>query len=249
LALAALIFDVDGTLAETEELHRCAFNESFHEAGLPWFWDRALYRRLLAVTGGKERIRYFIASFGGSPDLTPGAIASLHKIKSRRYAELVAAGALTLRPGVERLLREARRANLRLAIATTTTPANVQALLNATLGAEWRNWFAAIGAGDAVAAKKPAPDVYRMVLQTLGLPANECLAFEDTRNGLISARVAGIATVVTISEYGDTGPFPDALAVVDHLGEPDKPCTVFAGGIAGGGYIDLSTLTRWRDAA
>jgi beta-phosphoglucomutase-like phosphatase (HAD superfamily) len=247
VALAALIFDVDGTLAETEELHRRAFNESFAEAGLPWIWDVALYRRLLAVTGGKERIRYFIDRFGGMPDLQAAAIVSLHEAKTRRYAELVAAGALTLRPGVERLLREAHQADIRLAIATTTTPANIEALLGATLGGDWRSLFAAVKAGDSVTAKKPAPDVYRLVLDTLDLRAADCVAFEDTRNGLISARVAGIPTVVTLSDYGDTGPFPGAVAVVDHLGEPDKPCTVLAGGPVVGGYVDLRTLARWRN--
>ncbi len=249
MALAALIFDVDGTLAETEELHRRAFNESFDESGLAWNWDRALYRRLLGVTGGKERIRYFIDSFGGSPPLAAETISSLHETKTRRYAELVATRALALRPGVERLLLEAHRATLRLAIATTTTPANIDAVLTSTLGADWRGLFAAVKAGDVVTAKKPASDVYRLVLETLDLPAVDCIAFEDTYNGLISARGAGIPTIVTLSEYGDAGPFPGALAVVDHLGEPNYPCTVLAGAPIEGGCIDLGTLRRWRDAA
>jgi len=249
LTLAALLFDVDGTLAETEELHRRAFNESFVEFGLDWGWDRSLYRRLLAVAGGKERIRYFIDAFGGLPVLGARSIELLHEIKTRRYADLVATGALTLRPGVARLLREARRSGLRLAIATTTTTANVEALLSTTLGLEARDWFAVVGAGDAVAAKKPAPDIYLLVLQQLGVPAADCVAFEDTSNGFASARAAGISTVVTTSDYGDAGPFPDALAVLDHLGEPDAPCTVLAGPPVEAGYVDLAALARWRRRA
>jgi beta-phosphoglucomutase-like phosphatase (HAD superfamily) len=244
--LAALLFDVDGTLAETEELHRRAFNESFVELGLDWVWDRSLYRRLLAVTGGKERIRHFIDAFDGRPVLETQSIAILHEIKNRCYANLVAAGALTLRPGVARLLREARRAGVLLAIATTTSLANVEALLAATLGSGGLGWFAFIAAGDAVTAKKPAPDVYRLVLEKLGVKAADCVAFEDSSHGLASARAAGLCTVVTISDYGDAGPFPGALAVVDHLGEPDTPCTVFAGSPLEAGYVDLRALTRWR---
>ncbi len=233
--LKALIFDVDGTLAETEELHRRAFNQSFAEAGLDWAWDRALYGRLLEVTGGKERIRYFIDAFGGAPDPTASGIAALHAAKTRIYADLVAAGALTLRPGVARLLGEARMAGLRLAIATTTTPANVEALLTATLGPEGIGWFDVIAAGDAVPAKKPAPDIYRLALRRLGLDRAECVAFEDTENGARSAIGAGIPTIVTISAYGGPGPFPGAIAVVRDLDDAGDA-----------GIVDLAAIERWR---
>ncbi len=246
MALKALIFDVDGTLAETEELHRRAFNASFANAGLAWVWDRTLYAQLLAVTGGKERIAYFIQSFGGRPALQADRIAALHADKTRRYAELVAEGALTLRPGVGRLMREARKSGLRLAIATTTTLSNVTALLQATLDADDAGGFDVIAAGDDVRAKKPAPDIYELAMQRLGLSAEDCVAFEDTMNGLASAAGAGIATVVTVSAYGGNGPFPAALAVVDHLGEPDLPCQVLAGPAAAGAFIDLPTLATWR---
>ena len=249
MALSALIFDVDGTLAETEDLHRRAFNDSFSYAGLSWIWDHALYRQLLAVTGGKERIRHYIDFFGGQPDISSAAVAALHADKTRRYARLVASGAVTLRPGIERLLREGRRADIGLAIATTTSPANVEALLTATLGSDCLGWFTAIAAGDAVAAKKPAPDIYLLALSQLGLPAAECLAFEDTANGLVSARAAGIRTVITMSAFGDPGPFPDALAVVDHLGEPGMPCRVLAGSPIENGYVDLAALARWGNLA
>jgi beta-phosphoglucomutase-like phosphatase (HAD superfamily) len=242
----ALIFDVDGTLAETEELHRQAFNRSFADLRLDWVWDRDLYRRLLAVAGGKERVRHFIDACGARPELDADAIATLHNIKTRYYTDWLAAGAVTLRPGVERLLREARRAGLHLAIATTTTRANIDALLTATLGPDGRRWFSAIGAADSAIAKKPAPDVYLFVLERLGLRGSDCVAFEDTSNGLASAGAAGIPTVVTISEYGDTCPFRGALAVVDHLGEPDAPCSVIAGRPAQDGCVDLVTLARWR---
>jgi HAD superfamily hydrolase (TIGR01509 family) len=205
----ALIFDVDGTLAETEELHRRAFNETFAEAGLPWHWGRDDYRRLLTTTGGKERIARHLAEAGG-----PAAdIAALHAAKTRRYARLVAAGDLALRPGIAALMEGARAAGLRLAVATTTSRPNVEALAQAI----WRRpagaVFDAIAAGDEVAAKKPAPDVYLLALARLGLPAAACVAFEDTRNGLLSARGAGIACLVVPSVYSEGEDFAGALAV------------------------------------
>ncbi len=212
--LRALIFDVDGTLAETEELHRRAFNEAFAAASIDWAWDQALYARLLDVTGGKERIAHYIAAYGGQPPLDPGAIAALHVDKTARYTRLVDAGDIELRPGVAALLRDAREAGLKLAIATTTSRPNIDALLRATLGTQP---FDVIAAGDEVPAKKPAPDVYLLALARLGLPAADCIAIEDTLNGLRSAQAAGLACIVTTSAYGGKGPFPGATRVVPSL--------------------------------
>lgn len=245
---AALIFDVDGTLAETEELHREAFNASFRAAGLPWVWDRALYADLLHVTGGKERIRSFMDRDGATPELDAGSIARLHADKTARYTAAVASGGMALRPGVERLLLEARAAGTRLAIATTTSPANVDALLRATLGPGGPALFEVIAAGDAVPAKKPAPDIYRLALDGLGLPPEACIAFEDTLNGLRSARGAGIPTVMTVSLYGGSAGFDDALAVVDHLGDPGLPCRSLQGPPLDRPMVGLEQLGAWVSA-
>jgi HAD superfamily hydrolase (TIGR01509 family) len=210
--LRALIFDVDGTLAETEEIHRRAFNEIFAAHGIGWEWDQALYARLLEVTGGKERIRHYIDAYGACPALEDSAIATLHRAKTQRYTDLIESGDIGLRPGIAALLREAPALGVRLAIATTTSRPNVDALLRATLGSQP---FEVIAAGDEVPAKKPAPDVYLLALERLGLSAAECVALEDTINGLRSAQAAGLACVITPSVYGGMGPFPGALRVVD----------------------------------
>ena len=130
---------------------------------------------------------------------------------------MLATGAIPLRPGVAHLLDEARAAGLRLAIATTTTPENVTALLVPALGPEAMSWFEAVGAGDIVPAKKPAPDIYLWVLERLGLPASDCLAFEDSENGLRAALGAGLATVVTPCDYTRGQDFAGAAAVLDSL--------------------------------
>lgn len=214
--LEALIFDVDGTLADTErDGHRPAFNAAFAEAGLAWHWDQALYGELLEVTGGKERIRFFCERH--APEFLLGADAAarikvLHAAKTRHYAALCAQG-VALRPGVEALLREAHAAGLRLAIATTTTPENVVALLPADVMA----LFEQVGAGDTVPNKKPAPDIYRWVLAQLGLPASACLAIEDSANGLKASLASGLPTVITLTGYTRDHDFSGALAVLPDL--------------------------------
>jgi beta-phosphoglucomutase-like phosphatase (HAD superfamily) len=230
MPLEALIFDVDGTLAETEELHRQAFNETFARFELDWTWSRELYRELLKVTGGKERIRHYVEGWqpnGGAEALT--RVAELHVEKTRRYTDLVAEGALAARPGVLRLLHDARAAGVKLAIATTTSLANIEALLKASFAPDALSWFAAIGAGDMVPAKKPAPDVYNLALKQLGCDPSTCIAFEDSENGVRSARAAGLPVVVTPSVYTDGDNFAEAVLVLSHLGDVDKPSRQIAG--------------------
>ncbi|MDX2273775.1 MAG: HAD family hydrolase [Cyanobacteriota bacterium] len=242
-ALQALIFDVDGTLADTErDGHRLAFNQAFAEAGLDWQWSIPLYGELLAVTGGKERIQFFIDRY--QPSFSPPAdgkafIAGLHAAKTRIYTELLATGGIPLRPGVRRFLQEAYTQGLRLAIATTTTPANVTALLQSVLP-DGLTWFEVIGAGDIVPAKKPAPDIYLYVLEQMGLQARDCLAFEDSANGLISAQQAGLTTIVTVNDYTQEQDFGGAALVLDHLGDPHLPFRRLAGDPGQTTYLDVS---------
>jgi len=230
--LTTLLFDVDGTLAETEEIHRQSFNRSFAQAGLDWHWSRQMYTGLLAVTGGKERIRYFLAD--NQPEFAVSGsldeyIAALHEAKTAIYTETVAAVNLPMRPGVRRLINEARQSGLRLGIATTTTPANVSALLQHNLAPDSESWFEVIAAGGVVPAKKPAPDIYHYAMQEMGVSAAECLAFEDSENGLHSARAAELQTLVTVSDYTRDHNFDGAALVIDQLGEPDNPFHVIAG--------------------
>ena len=212
MTLRAIIFDVDGTLAETEELHRRAFNETFAARGLDWHWDRDRYRELLQVTGGKERMAHDLAQRGlaaGDHD-----IPALHRAKTDRYTDLMARGEIALRPGIADLIRSGREAGVRLAIATTTSRPNIDALVRATLGREAGDLFDAIAAGDEVRAKKPAPDVYLLALDRLGIPPEEAVALEDSVNGLMSARGAGLRCVVSPATYTAGDPFPGDCALV-----------------------------------
>ena len=216
---AALILDVDGTLAETEELHRQAFNYAFARHGLDWHWDRAAYKDLLRVTGGKERIGAFHAGQGIAPPLSDADIGELHRIKTAHYAELVETGCCPLRPGVADLLVAAKARGQRLAIATTTSHGNIDALLSQALGPRWAADFDAIVAGDDVGHKKPAPDVYLEILARLKLAPADCVAIEDSANGLVAASQAGIPVLITRSMYFRDDDFSGARFVLDELSE------------------------------
>ncbi len=224
--LRALIFDVDGTLADTEELHRQAFNSAFMEMALDWDWGRDRYRKLLEVSGGKERIAHYIETLPLEPMKRRAlreSIPMIHRTKTRIYKELVENGGLSFRPGIKRLLTDARSAGIKLGLATTTTLDNVHALLDSALGTRGANWFDAVGAGDLVEHKKPAPDIYNLVLSTLRVPRHECVAFEDSVNGLRAAKAAGLVTIVTPTQWNSDHDFTGADLVVTSLGDATHP--------------------------
>lgn len=248
--LEALIFDVDGTLADTETAHRAAFNEAFAEVRLGWHWDEDTYIRLLQVSGGRERIAHHWRMV--EPDVAGGAAAQatierVHAIKTRLFEARVSAGQLPLRPGVLRLLREALAQGLRLAIASTTAPANLDALLRKPLGPDWRRHFAALGDASATARKKPDPWVYQQVLAALGLQARACLAFEDSPNGLRAATAAGLRTLVTPTAHTAEHRFDDALRVLPHLGDLAHPLPTGVSGLEQR-WVTLDALRRWHAA-
>jgi len=221
-ALQALIFDVDGTLADTESAHRAAFNQAFAELDMDWHWDDALYTELLGISGGKERIQHYWRQ--AHPDIKAlngqaiqDTIDRIHALKTAAYEKAVQMGAVALRPGVLKLIESAFTDGLRLAIATTTSPVNIAALLRRAIGPDWRTHFAAIGDASTAPLKKPHPQVYQQMLTALQLPAGACLAFEDSSNGLRAATAAGIATVVTPNSFTAHHDFSGALRVVPDL--------------------------------
>ncbi|PSJ17382.1 HAD family hydrolase [Nitrosomonas supralitoralis] len=244
--LQAVLFDVDGTLADTEQDgHRIAFNAAFKQFNLDWNWDIDLYGELLQITGGKERIRFYMENYAptmlNKNDLKDW-IVSLHKAKTKYFESQMETGSIPLRPGVARLIQELRQEKVKLAIATTTTMENVISLLKSTLGAESIDWFDVIGAGDIVPLKKPAPDIYHWVLNQLNLSAQQCIAIEDSENGLQSARAALLSTLITVSGYTSLQNFDGAVAVLSDLGEPSKPFTHIQGAAFAKEWVDYEAL-------
>lgn len=233
-ALQALIFDVDGTLADTESAHRAAFNHAFAELGLGWNWDEALYTELLDISGGKERILHYwklahpdIQALNGQA--VNETVNRIHELKTAAYESAVNDGAVSLRPGVLRLMDEALSAGLQLAIATTTSPVNIAALLRHAVGPDWRMNFTAIGDASTAPIKKPHPQVYLQMLAALKLEPAQCLAFEDSSNGLRSAVAAGLATLITPTRYTAHHDFAAAMRVVPDLSQ-----------------VNLAQLRRWH---
>ncbi|MFC3096836.1 HAD-IA family hydrolase [Alteraurantiacibacter palmitatis] len=226
----ALIFDCDGVLVDTErDAHRVGFNLAFKQFGIDAEWSVDLYARLLLTAGGKERMTvYFdefgwpedqVAKFGGKQEL----IAALHKEKTKLTSEIVAD--LPVRPGILRIIDEAMAAGVRLGVCTTSNPKFIDAVLD-LFGAERKAAFEFVHAGDVVAKKKPAPDIYLLALETLGLPASECMVVEDSRNGLLAATGAGIPTLITTSTYTAEEDFSEAVKVVPELGDDPVLITI-----------------------
>jgi len=245
-AVKALIFDVDGTLVDTEEIHRQAFNETFAGLGLDWNWHRALYGKLLQVTGGKERLLHYLARH--RPDEAPkwaDRVKEIHALKTARYTALLEQGGIAFRPGIARLIEEAVSTGRRVAIATTTTRANVVALLQHATPKIDASAFEVIVAGDEVARKKPAPDVYEDVLRQLGIPASQCVAIEDSANGVLSACRAGIPTLATPSLYTMGDDFFGAFAVMSDLGEPHRSFVHIDGAGFDEEMVSVAAIDRW----
>jgi len=245
--LKAIIFDVDGTLADTERLgHRVAFNQTFAELGLDWHWEEDLYGKLLRITGGKERLKFYIDNYLDATKLTniDEFIAKIHANKTEHYVKLVQSGKLPLRAGIKELLISALENKIKIAIATTTTWSNVESLLTSQLGTDSLNWFAVIAAGDIVKHKKPAPDIYLHALDKLKIAPQNCIAVEDSRNGLLSSTTAGLKTVVITNGYTKDENLAEAALVVDTIGSKTLPFNVIRGNSFSETSVNLSLLQK-----
>jgi HAD superfamily hydrolase (TIGR01509 family) len=226
--IKALIFDCDGVLVDTErDGHRVGFNRAFAEMGIDAEWDVALYGKLLLVAGGMERMRAYFDEYGWpegaeTAEARDALILALHRLKTEITANLVSEGGLPLRPGIARIVDEAIAAGVRLGVCTTSNPRFIDAVLD-LLGPARKASFDFVHAGDCVPRKKPAPDIYLLALETLGLPAHQCLVIEDSRNGLLAARGAGLPTLITTSTYTVDEDFTGAAKIVPELG--DAPTT------------------------
>jgi HAD superfamily hydrolase (TIGR01509 family) len=235
--VTTLIFDCDGVLADTERFgHLPAFNATFRELGLPVEWSAEEYGRLLAIGGGKERMASILtpelvaaAGLPADPDGQAAELARWHRHKTALYTASVVEGRLPARPGIRRIIEAAQDADWTLAVCSTSAEASVRAILDHVAGPERAARFDLVLAGDVVARKKPAPDIYELALERLGVPASSALVIEDSRNGLLAAVGAGLRCVVTVSGYTQDEAFDEAVLVLSSLGDPGgEQATVIA---------------------
>ena len=244
--LKALIFDVDGTLAETEDLHRQAFNRAFAELGFDWHWPPELYAELLKVMGGKERLLHYITqTHPEDAEALAARMPQIHALKTRIYGELAATGHLSLRPGVARLVHEARDAGIGLAVATTTTRPNIDLLVQINFPSG--NPFDVIAAGDEARHKKPAPDIFEIAVERLRIRPSEAIAIEDSAAGIRSALDAGLDVLATRSRYTESHRLDGAFSAVSDLGEPGAPHRHLSGVVWPDGIVTLPALRAWHE--
>ncbi|KAG9446337.1 hypothetical protein H6P81_012465 [Aristolochia fimbriata] len=223
---AALLFDCDGVLVDTEkDGHRVSFNDTFAERELGVTWDVDLYGELLKIGGGKERMTAYFNQTSW-PEKAPKTdeerkefVASLHKRKTELFMALIEKKLLPLRPGVARLIDEALGKGVKVAVCSTSNEKAVSAIVSCLLGPE-RAEKIKIFAGDVVPRKKPDPAIYLLASSTLSVDPASCVVVEDSGIGLSAAKAAGMKCIVTKSGYTAEEDFDIADAVFDCIGDP-----------------------------
>lgn len=243
--LKGIFFDQDGVIIDTErDGHRVAFNQTFQKRGFSFSWSEEEYHQLLQVAGGKERMRHYLHTKGFGRSISKEEeetlIPEMHKQKTEAFIRLLQSGSLPLRPGVQRIMQEANQAGHTLGICTTSNEKAAQAV-SAGLLSEIQ--FDFVLAGDIVHKKKPAPDIYLLALEKSGLQPDQCLVFEDSRNGVLAAKAAGMRVVATTNPYTEKEDLSAADIVVSCLGDPDgEKSSVRQGGCDLGGILTLQKL-------
>lgn len=257
MTLRALFLDVDGTVADTERHgHRPAYNRAFRKLGLSFRWSPTLYRELLEQPGGKERLLFYIRAY--RPDLGAFSAAAaadphafvdqIHDLKSYYFRRYLRGGRVPLRPGIARLIREADAAGLLVALVSNATRASLNPILRYGFAEELADRIDLVVSGDDVKRKKPAPDLYLLAMDKLGLAASQCVALEDSSIGLRAAVAAGVATIVTTNANTEGEDFSAAMMVLDGCGEPDQPMRAARGNFFSA-CLTIAQLQAFADSA
>ncbi len=219
--LSAIFFDQDGVIIDTErDGHRVSFNETFKAFGYNFEWGVDEYHELLQIAGGKERMKHYMhekgLTAGMKPEEVDELIKKMHRYKTDKFIEMIESGQLPLRPGIRRFMREANQAGLVIGVCTTSDVKAAQAIAYKVL-ADIKLQF--VLAGDMVTRKKPDPEIYNLALKNCALSPAECIVVEDSRNGLLAARNAGLRVVVTTNPYTEKEDLHEADLILTSLGD------------------------------
>ena len=247
MELSAVFFDVDGTIAETENFHRKAFNDAFKEFNLDWFWDEAIYKELINIGGGKERIIYHIKR--AWPEMLTYKnltkyVDSIHKAKNEIYEDYLAESKIKTRPGIMRLIDELKQKSIKIGLVSSTSEVNLINLFEKGLKINHKEIFDIVAHGDCTQNKKPSPEIYEWALEKLRLPAQACVAIEDSPRGLDAARKVNINTIVTPSILTLDEEFKGARLIISDLGEPEKGFDLIEGESFGFKYVGVELLSK-----
>ena len=251
MLLSAVLFDVDGTIAETEDLHRISFNEAFKEFNLDWYWDEPIYKELINIGSGEKRIEYYIKR--AWPEMLDYKnlskyIDSIHKVKNEIFEDFILESEIEMRPGVMRLINELKEKNIRMAIVSSTSENNLITLFERGLGVDPKSTFDLIAHGDCTKNKRPSPEIYEWILERLRLPSQSCIAIEDSLRGVESAKNSNVNVLVTPSIFTKDENFSDTKLVVSDLGEQDKPFEIIKGNSFGKKLVDFHLLESLLNA-
>ncbi|MFQ5622850.1 MAG: HAD hydrolase-like protein [Paracoccaceae bacterium] len=249
MSLSALIFNAEGALAETEDVHRAAYNEAFREFGFSWVWSRSDHIGLRHVEDGAERIRtyartthpVFWAAFRDS-----GVFARIFRRKAALYSGMLADGAVALRPGVSRLIGEAMSEGIALAAVTPGTRADFRRLLTGQLGGDAAGWIGTVISSEDESSRGANP--YAAALEELGVAADAAIAFESSAHGTRRAAEAGLGVVATPGIYTSSERFDDAWLVLSDLGRPAEPFDILHGPDLPHDFIGIEALLALRRA-
>lgn len=245
MQLSAVFFDVDGTIAETEDMHRKSFNESFKEFNLDWFWDKAIYKELINVGDGSERIKHYIKR--AWPEMMEYKnltkyINSIHKVKSEIFEDHISESDIKIRPGVLRLIKELKTKGKRIVIVSSSSEKSLLKLFKQGLDIDPKLYFDLIAHGGCTKNKRPSPEIYEWSLEKLRLPSQACVAIEDSLRGVMSAKNANLNVLVTPSIFTQDEDFSLADVVVSDLGELKNPFKVIKGEIYGHKIVNIKLL-------
>lgn len=247
--IKAVFFDQDGVIIDTErDGHRVAFNQTFKDFGFDFEWEEDYYHELLQIAGGKERMKQHLDTKGFGKEINPGEVDDLiqrmHKYKTAVFVELIESGQLPLRPGIKRFMKEINDKGLVLGVCTTSNEKAANAVVNGVL-AEIK--FDFVLAGDIVSKKKPDPEIYNLALERSGLEPEECLVIEDSRNGVLAARAAGMFVIATTNPYTEKEDLSDAHIIVTCLGDTDGEKGILKKGGEGLDYNGILHLEQLMD--